>query len=397
MISRTKLLSPTIVMAMCVGALSTHASAEDWGHYSIIPVSGQKFVLEAVDSGTEAGTVVTIGQPTQAANQKWVVLPKGDGLYSIKPSYSSTLVLSAADGGDRNGTQIVLETDAGKPWQLWSLTQQDNGSYTLVPKHAPTQGLDHFGGQQVPGARIDLWINKLGDQHLQWFIRPLAGSPIPASIASDDAPEYVPPVLKPEEILAGEIKECKFTTSKIFPGTVRDVTVFIPAQYDGSKPACVYVKTDGYRPNEKTMLETMIAGNEMPVTVGVFVRPGDLPAPMKGTIGRRNRDFEYDGVSDNNVRFLVDELLPFVAKEFNLNLSTDGNDRCMAGGSSGGIAAFTAAWNRPDAFSRVYAASGSWVAFRGGHEFPTMVRKFEAQTDSRVPDNSDARHGECCG
>ncbi|MDB5387208.1 MAG: Enterochelin esterase, partial [Planctomycetaceae bacterium] len=59
--------------------------------------------------------------------------------------------------------------------------------------------------------------------------------------------------------------------------------------------------------------------------------------------------------------------------------STDGNDRCMVGGSSGGIAAFTAAWNRPDAFSRVYAASGSWVAFRGGHEFPTMVRKFEAK------------------
>ena len=127
------------------------------------------------------------------------------------------------------------------------------------------------------------------------------------------------------------------------------------------------------------MLETMIAGKEMPVTVGVFVRPGQVPAPMKGTLGRRNRDFEYDGVSDNNVRFLVDELLPFVAQEFNLNLSTDGNDRCMAGGSSGGIAAFTAAWNRPDAFSRVYAASGSWVAFRGGHEFPTMVRKFEAR------------------
>jgi sugar lactone lactonase YvrE len=126
-------------------------------------------------------------------------------------------------------------------------------------------------------------------------------------------------------------------------------------------------------------METMIATKEMPVTVGVFVRPGELPAPMKGAHGRRNRCFEYDGVSDNNVRFLTEELLPFVAKEFGLNLSTDGNDRCMSGGSSGGIAAFTAAWNRPEAFSRVYAASGSWVAFRGGHEFPTMVRKFEAK------------------
>ena len=188
-----------------------------------------------------------------------------------------------------------------------------------------------------------------------------------------------PPAIKPEEILPGTTKQFSFTQSKIFPGTVRDVTVFVPAQYDGSKPACVYVKTDGFNPREKTLMETMIATKEMPVTVGIFVRPGDVPAPMRGTAGRRNRDFEYDGISDNKVRFLIDELLPFIAKEYQLNLSTDGNDRCISGGSSGGIAAFTAAWNRPDAFSRVYAASGSWVAFRGGHEFPTMVRKFEAK------------------
>ena len=98
---------------------------------------------------------------------------------------------------------------------------------------------------------------------------------------------------------------------------------------------------------------------------------------MKGTLGRRNRDFEYDGVGDNNVRFLVEELLPYVAKELNLKLSEDGNDRCISGGSSGGIAAFTAAWERPEAFSRLYAASGGFVAFRGGHEYPTLDRKFE--------------------
>ena len=103
------------------------------------------------------------------------------------------------------------------------------------------------------------------------------------------------------------------------------------------------------------------------------------PPTVNNTMGRRNRCFEYDGVGDNNVRFLVEELLPFVAKEFNLKLSTNGNDRCIAGGSSGGIAAFNAAWERPDAFSRVYANSGSFVAFRGGHEFPTLVRKFEAK------------------
>ena len=208
----------------------------------------------------------------------------------------------------------------------------------------------------------------------------IAGNPLPAASAADGAATaYVAPLIKPEEILPGTTKQFTFTTSKIFPGTVRDVTVFIPAQYDASKPACVYVKTDGYSPREKTMMETMIATKEMPVTIGVFVKPGTLPAPVKGTLDRRNRDFEYDGVSEDNVRFLTEELLPCVAKEFDLKLSTDGNDRCMSGGSSGGIAAFTAAWHRPEEFSRVYAASGSWVAFRGGHEFPTMVRKFEAK------------------
>ena len=147
----------------------------------------------------------------------------------------------------------------------------------------------------------------------------------------------------------------------------------------GSRPACVYVKTDGYNAQEQSLIETMIATKEMPVTIGVFVRPGDLPATVKNTLGRRNRCFEYDRVGDDNVRFLVDELLPFVARRFDLKLSTSGNDRCIAGGSSGGIAAFNAAWERPEAFSRVYANSGSFVAFRGGHEFPTLVRKFEAK------------------
>ena len=185
--------------------------------------------------------------------------------------------------------------------------------------------------------------------------------------------------MKPDAVPKGVIKNCSFSKSVIFPGTVREVTVFIPAQYDGSKPACVYVKTDGYNPVEKTVLETLIAGQEMPVTIGVFVRPGDLPATVNGAMGRRNRCFEYDGMGDNNVRFFVEEILPFVAKKFDLKLSASGNDRCIAGGSSGGITAFNAAWERPDVFSRVYANSGSFVAFRGGHEFPTLVRKFEAK------------------
>jgi len=375
----------TATTLFVAATVTTRALADDWGSYSIAPVSAKAMVLEAVGSGTTDGTPVSINKAAGTPNQKWIITPKGDNFYTIHPLSSPALVLAAAKGGAKNGTPIVLETDRGEPGQWWALTKDGSGNYVLTPKLAPQMGVDDNGGKQEPGSKIDLWIHNPNDQHLQWTIKPLAGSSAVVAAAAGGenlgpgGKPYVAPEIKPEDIKPGRIEEFTFTQSAVFPGTTRQVTVFIPAQYDGAKPACVYVKTDGYNPREKTLLETMIATQEIPVTVGVFVRPGDLPALMKGTVGRRNRDFEYDGVSDNNVRFLVDELLPYVAKTYNLNLSTDGNDRCMSGGSSGGIAAFVAAWQRPDAFSRVYAASGSFVAFRGGHEFPTMVRKFEAR------------------
>jgi len=370
------------VMAVLVAFIETRpALAEDWGAYSLVPASAPALVLEAVGSRTRAGTVVSIGKPAGTANQKWFITSNGNNLYSIKPFANSKLALAASKGGAAIGTPIVLETESGKPWQQWAIKKNDNGSYCLIPKHAPEKGLDHLGGNPNPGAKIDLWSNNPGDQHLEWIIKPLAGSvaPVPSGAVETGPSTYVAPEVKPEAVLKGQLKNFRFSGSVVFPGTVRDVTIFIPAQYDGSKPACVYVKTDGFHPREQSLLETLIATKEMPVTIGVFVRPGDLPAAVKNTMGRRNRCFEYDGVGDNNVRFLVDELLPFVAKQFDLKLSTSGNDRCIAGVSSGGIAAFNAAWERPDAFSRVYANSGSFVAFRGGHEFPTLVRKFEAK------------------
>lgn len=359
---------------LALALLITTARADDWGYYSIVPASAPAMVLEAPE-----GAPVTIGKPSGAANQKWIIQPKDADSVWIMPSSSPTLALTVSGAGTKNGTPLVLEKDSGQPSQLWSMKKQDDGSFTISPKHAPDKGIDDQGGKTEPGSKIDLWDNRPGDKHLHWFIRPLAGSNVVQSSPTEGAPTYTPPDVKPEDIKEGTTKQTQFTTSKIFPGTVRDITVFIPAQYNGSKPACVYVKTDGYNAREKTMMERLIATKEMPVTIGVFVRPGSLPAPMKGTQDRRNRCFEYDGITDDNVRFFTQEVLPFVAKEFDLKLSTDGNDRCISGGSSGGIAAFTAAWHQPEAFSRVYAASGSWVAFRGGHEFPTMVRKFEAK------------------
>jgi gluconolactonase len=181
------------------------------------------------------------------------------------------------------------------------------------------------------------------------------------------------------DIPKGSIETFQFKDSKIFPGTVREIIVYIPAQIDPSKPACVYVQQDGLNPKHQfpEILDTLIAHKEIPVTVGIFIRPGSLPPANSNTLNRPNRCFEYDGVGDNYVRFLLEEILPYVSVRYKLNLSNNGNDRCIGGGSSGGISAFNAAWERPDAFSRIYCVSGSFVAFRGGHEFPTLIRKTE--------------------
>ena len=120
----------------------------------------------------------------------------------------------------------------------------------------------------------------------------------------------------------------------------------------------------------------------MPVVIGVFVsRDGSRPRPTR-RIDRFNRSYEYDGLGDDYVRFLLDELLPEVEKKKTadgrpIRLSKDGNDRCIAGSSSGAICAFTAAWERPDAFRRVFSAIGTYVGLRGGNVYPTLIRKYE--------------------
>ncbi len=346
------------------------ALAQDWnGPFTLIPVSAPETVLESVPPGNADGNIVSIGKPTGADNQIWIVTRKEEKTYALCSKANPNLVLSAKAGGTNSGTPMILETDAGKPWQRWTITNHANGAMSLLSVHAPTKGLDDLGGHEEPGSKQDLWEYHPNDEHLQWVLKALAGATVPQEIAAGSRLDPLAPT--------GTVKEFTFSDSKIFPGTKRNGSVFIPAQYNPAKPACVYVRQDGYNKGEKKFLESLISVGDMPVTVGVFVRPGEVPAPKPGVFGRRNRDFEYDAVNDNYVRFLVEELLPFIAKEFNINLSTNGNDRCIAGGSSGGIAAFNAAWQRPDAFTRVFAGSGSFVAFRGGHEFPTLIRKTE--------------------
>ena len=184
-------------------------------------------------------------------------------------------------------------------------------------------------------------------------------------------------MLASKAVPKGTVTQYTFESSAIFPGTTREYSVYVPAQYDGTKPACVHVNQDGVQFNLPKVMDQLIAKGEMPVTVGVFVTPGRVKALSTNALDRFNRSLEYDGMGDAYARFLLDELLPHIAKEQKLNLSTNGNDRSIGGASSGAICAFTAAWERPDAFSRVLSAVGTYVGLRGGNDYPTLIRKTE--------------------
>lgn len=184
----------------------------------------------------------------------------------------------------------------------------------------------------------------------------------------------------------GRLEKFEWKDSKVFPNTVRDVTVYIPAQYDVAKPACLMVWQDGTRhadPNGQPgqlratrVFDTLIAKNEMPVTIGVFIDPGRKLTQKAGDKAA-NRGFEYDSLGDAYARFVIQEILPEVKQRYSLTWSDQPEDHAIAGGSSGGICAFTAAWERPDQFRKVLSWVGSFVNLRGGHVYPAMVRKTE--------------------
>ncbi|MBX7164922.1 MAG: esterase family protein [Pirellulales bacterium] len=168
--------------------------------------------------------------------------------------------------------------------------------------------------------------------------------------------------------------------SNVFAGTERDWWLYVPAQYDGQQPACVMVFQDGeWYVNEErdfrvpVVFDNLIHRKEMPVTIGIFINPGVIPPKQPGGEPTRNRSFEYDTLSDQYARFLLEEILPEVAKQYRLTDQAAG--RAICGISSGGICAWTVAWERPDAFSKVLSHVGSFTNIRGGHVYPALVRK----------------------
>ena len=193
-----------------------------------------------------------------------------------------------------------------------------------------------------------------------------------------------PEALRKEGVPLGKLIQGTFRDSRIFPGTERDYWVYVPAQLAADKPTPIMVFQDGKGYcNDKggarahIVFDNLIHEGAMPPTIGLFINPGVVPAANDQTLPRFNRSFEYDDVSDRYVRFLTEEMIPFVESTHRVQISKDPNDRAICGASSGAICALVAAWNRPDVFRRVYSMIGTYVGLRGGDELATLVRKTE--------------------
>jgi enterochelin esterase-like enzyme len=185
-----------------------------------------------------------------------------------------------------------------------------------------------------------------------------------------------------EGVPQGTVIKKSWKSEKVYPGTERDYWIYVPKQYDASQPANVMVFQDGgsyVSPTQQfrttIVFDNLIHRKEMPVTIGIFINPGNIPAAGPDQKPRSNRSFEYDSLGDQYARFLLEEMLPEVGKEY--QLTTEAKGRAICGISSGGICAWTVAWERPDAFGKVLSHVGSFTNIRGGHVCHALIRKTE--------------------
>ena len=181
----------------------------------------------------------------------------------------------------------------------------------------------------------------------------------------------------------GDLTMHVWRADRVYAGTARRYWVYVPKQYDASKPAALMVFQDGHAYVSESgdfrvpiVFDNLIHKGDMPITIGVFIDPGRWTAlpPEPGWRPRpENRSVEYDTLSDTYSQFLLTEILPQIEKSY--AISKDPEQRAICGISSGGICAFTVAWERPDQFRKVLSHMGSFTNIRGGHNYPALIRK----------------------
>lgn len=242
----------------------------------------------------------------------------------------------------------------GAAWTVFALAQG-------TPQESPAQ----------PNARVSA--------------RQGAGRPTGPPVPNPDSQYHLgPDSMLQEGVPKGEIRGPLMLPSRAYPGTQHTYWVYIPAQYDPATPASLMIFQDGQAFKDErgdmraqNVMDNLIYRREIPVMIGVFINPGRTPeqrepSPQVGWgDGFTNRGVEYNSLDDKYARVITEELMPVLYKEY--NLSTDPEQHGIGGSSSGAIAAFTVAWERPNAFRKVLSNVGSFTNIRGGHAYPDIV------------------------
>jgi enterochelin esterase family protein len=245
---------------------------------------------------------------------------------------------------------------------------------------------------------------------MKLFLTSLLAAALWAQQPNTDAHYALGPDSFPRDgVPKGEIRGPYTLPSNAYPGTQHTYWVYVPAQYESNKPACLMVFNDGqafkYEEGDvraQNVMDNLIYRREIPVMIGVFINPGrrpEQPEPHPKNWGDRdtNRPTEYNSLDDRYARVITEELLPVLYKDYNISKNPD--DHGIGGASSGAIAAFTVAWQRPDHFRKVLSIVGSFVDLRGGHVYPEIVRKTEKKpirvflVDGRNDNRGERRDG----
>lgn len=204
---------------------------------------------------------------------------------------------------------------------------------------------------------------------------PVLSSPCIAAEADQSeitiGPDYkdAPETKVGKRVKRGKIREFTMHSkdSRIYPGIAknksgtvpykRKVAVYVPAGYRKNREVPFIVVQDGmrYRDLMSRVLDNLIDEKRVPMMVAVFLNSGG------GDAQGSQRGLEYDTVSELYATFIEDEVLPVISKKYSIRFTSDPNGRASMGGSSGGAAAFTMAWFRPDLYRRVLAYSGTFV------------------------------------
>ncbi|HKP13088.1 MAG TPA: alpha/beta hydrolase-fold protein [Blastocatellia bacterium] len=213
--------------------------------------------------------------------------------------------------------------------------------------------------------------------------KPTTQPPMPPGPNPNSQYRLGPDSLPQEGVPRGEVRGPYTLPSKAYPGTQHTYWVYVPAQYDSSVAAALMIYQDGQAFKDENgdmraqnVMDNLIYRREIPVMIGVFINPGrrpEQPEPNPQEWGDRttNRPTEYNSLDDKYARVITDELLPALYQEY--NISKDPEAHGIGGSSSGAIAAFTVAWERPNHFRKVLSNVGSFVNLRGGHVYPERV------------------------